>query len=46
MTPNAAAVRHVIVLPPKGARLLLATFRRMLADDLAKLQANRIAGAS
>ncbi|MGQ0682872.1 TetR/AcrR family transcriptional regulator [Bradyrhizobium sp.] len=46
MTLIAAAVRHAITLPPKEARLLLATFKRMLPDDLATLQANRIAGAS
>jgi hypothetical protein len=33
----AAAVRHAIMLPPKQARLLLATFKRMLPNDLAML---------
>ena len=33
MTLIAAAVRHAITLPPKEARLLLATFKRMLPND-------------
>jgi hypothetical protein len=33
----AAAVRHAITLPPREARLLLATFKRMLPNDLSKL---------
>ena len=37
MTLIAAAVRHAITLPPKEARLLLATFKRMLPNDLAML---------
>jgi hypothetical protein len=37
MSPLAAAVRHAIALPPRAARLLLATFRRMLPYDLATL---------
>ncbi len=34
MTLIAAAVRHAITLPPNEARLLLATFKRMLPNDL------------
>jgi AcrR family transcriptional regulator len=37
MTLIAAAVRHAITLPPKEARLLLATFKRMLPTDLSML---------
>jgi AcrR family transcriptional regulator len=37
MTLIAAAVRHAITLPPKEARLLLATFKRMLPNDLSML---------
>jgi AcrR family transcriptional regulator len=37
MTLIAAAVRHAITLPPKDARLLLATFKRMLPNDLSML---------
>lgn len=37
MTLIAAAVRHAITLPPKEARPLLATFKRMLPYDLAML---------
>ena len=37
MTLIAAAVRHAITLPAKEARLLLATFKRMLPNDLAML---------
>lgn len=37
MTLIAAAVRHAIKLPPKEARPLLATFKRMLPNDLATL---------
>lgn len=37
MTVIAAAVRHAIALPPKEARLLLATFKRMLPVDLSAL---------
>jgi hypothetical protein len=33
----AAAVRHAIALSPKEARLLLATFKRMLPNDLSML---------
>ena len=37
MTLIAAAVRHAITLPPKDERLLLATFKRMLPNDLSML---------
>jgi AcrR family transcriptional regulator len=37
MTLIAAAVRRAITLPPKEARLLLATFKQMLPNDLAML---------
>jgi AcrR family transcriptional regulator len=37
MTLIAAAVRHAITLPPREARLLLATFKRMLPNDLSML---------
>jgi AcrR family transcriptional regulator len=37
MTLIAAAVRHAIALSPKEARLLLATFKRMLPNDLSML---------
>jgi len=37
MTLIAAAVRHAIALPPKEARLLLATFKRMLPYDMSEL---------
>jgi len=37
MTLIAAAVRHAITLPPKQARLLLATFKQMLPNDLSML---------
>jgi AcrR family transcriptional regulator len=37
MTLIAAAVRHAVTLPPKDARLLLATFKRMLPNDLSML---------
>jgi hypothetical protein len=37
MTLIAAAVRHAITLPPKEACLLLATFKRMLPNDLSML---------
>ena len=33
----AAAVRHAIALPPKEARLHLATFKRMLPYDMSAL---------
>jgi AcrR family transcriptional regulator len=37
MTLIAAAVRHAITLPPKQGRLLLATFKQMLPNDLTML---------
>jgi AcrR family transcriptional regulator len=37
MTLIATTVRHAITLPPKEARLLLATFKRMLPNDLSML---------
>ena len=37
MTLIAAAVRHAITLPPKQARLRLATFKQMLPNDLSML---------
>jgi AcrR family transcriptional regulator len=37
MTLIAAAVRHAITLPPREARVLLATFKRMLPNDLSML---------